>query len=365
VKSNDKRKKEKYPESKGVAFFPAVKSMSGNPYWPMLAAGLEKNGVYLEYDTPERFGLKWLFRNRRRIHIIHLHFIQPLYSSNTILKIFILFVLFLSNMILARVFGYRSVFTLHNLEPTFQRKPAWLDYLGHWIAANLSERVIVHCNEARRLLAKRYGRRKGVFFVDHPNFIDYYPNTITKELARNKLNLPANSIVFVFFGGIRPNKGIETLIQAFLKLKSENIRLVIAGKETRPGPYAQSLIEMGSGDNRISFHIEYIPDEEIQVFMNAADIVVLPFAKILTSGSANLAISFARPVIAPRMGCLPELVETDSGWLFEPDNTKSLIVVMQNAITSDYQRTGQVAFNKISAFTPERFAEQTIKAYWD
>lgn len=342
--------------------------MSANPYWSTLARELEKAGVFIDYDTQLSFNatnMRWLFINRNRIKVLHLHYIQQFYISNSVFKSIILALLFGFSMLLARVLGYRTVFTLHNLKPTFEYKLTWLDYFCHLIAVNLSERVIVHCKEASRLLAKWYWRRKGIYIIDHPNFIHDYPNTITKELARNRLSLPYDSVVFTFIGGIRPNKGVETLIQAFLKLKNENICLVIAGNETRSGSYVQSLIEMASGDERISFHLKHIPDEEIQVFMNATDIVVLPFAKILTSSTANLAMSFARPVIVPRMGCLPELVESKFGWLFEPGNVVSLTLVMQNAMASDYQQTGQIAYKKISAYTPERFAQQTIKAYWD
>jgi len=365
VKSNDKRNIVDHPARKGVAFFPTLKSMSGNPYWLMLAAELTKKGIFLEYNTPAYFNSSWLRKNHNQIKVLHLHYIQQFYSESRLTSKIKLIGLFAFNMFLARALGYRTVFTLHNLEPTYPRAPAWLDYLGHWIAANFSERVIVHCDEARRLLANRYGRRRSIFFVNHPNFIDFYTNTIANESAKKRLDLPVDSIVFLFFGGIRPNKGIEILIQAFQKLQYENIHLVIGGNETRPGPYAQSLVDLASNDKRISLHIKYIPDEEIQIFMNAADIVVLPFAKILTSSTANLAMSFARPLIVPRMGCLPELIEPDSGWLFEPNDAESLSVAMISAMESDYHQIGQNAFNKVSEFTPERFGMQTIEAYLD
>jgi glycosyltransferase involved in cell wall biosynthesis len=266
--------------------------------------------------------------------------------------------------LLARALGFRTVFTLHNLEPTYQLQPAWVDYLGHLVATNFTDRVIVHCDEARQLLAERYGRRRHVFVVNHPNCINWHPNLVSKEAARKALDLSDNLFVFTFFGGIRPNKGIETLIQAFLRLKDKNFRLVIAGKMFPPESYSASLQELAMGDARILFSLRHIPEDEIQVFLNAADVVVLPFARILTSGSANLAMSFGRPVIVPRMGCLPALIETDGGWLFEPNDPNSLAVAMKSASISDINQFGQRAFEKISSNTPEQFAEQTIQAYW-
>lgn len=349
---------------KGVAFFPTAKELSGNPYWPMLAEELEKKGFFVNDLSTGPFDLNWLIKNHTRVRVINFHFVQQFYKSTTLDRKFVKLVIFSFNMLLARILGYRTIFTLHNLEATYPLLPKWLDFLGHWVAANFSERIIVYCNEGHRLLTKRYGRRNGVFYVDHPNVIHYYPNDITKECARKHLNLPKNSFVFTFIGGVRPNKGVELLIQAFLKLKNSDYRLVIAGNIYPPPSYAQSLQEMAAGDDRISFVLKHIPNEEIQVFLNAADIVVLPFARILTSGTANLAMSFARPVIVPRMGCLPELVEPEYGWLFNPDDPNSLAEVMGVAASSDADRVGEQAYKKMVNYSPERFAQQTLKAYF-
>jgi len=166
----------------GIAFFPTLESLAGNPYWPILALELEKEGYYFDHASPASFGLKWLINNRTQIKIINLHFVQQFYkSSNTIRKLVKLTVFGL-NMLVARLLDYRTIFTLHNLEPTYDVKPLWVDYLGHWIAANLSDRVIVYCEEARRLLKMKYGRNRNIYYVDHPNLIDYYPNNVSKEL---------------------------------------------------------------------------------------------------------------------------------------------------------------------------------------
>jgi glycosyltransferase involved in cell wall biosynthesis len=350
---------------KCVAFFPAVRYMSSNPYWPVLASALENSGVHFDHDTPTTFNWRWLLDNRDRIEVLHLHYCQPFYQSGKGQTRLVKVLRFAIYMLLARSLGFRTVFTLHNLDPTYRLQPDWMDYLGHLIAVNFSERVIVHCKNALRLLAKRYGRRTRIFIVDHPNFIGWYPNTISKEDARKQLNLSIDSKVYSFFGGVRPNKGIELLIHAFRQLKDESFRLVIAGKKFPPDSYSENLQKMAKRDSRISFHQEHIPDDEIQVFMNATDVVVLPFAWILTSSSAYLAMSFGRPLIVPDMGCLPELVDPDVGWLFEPNNPDSLAKTMQTAVTSDLIQIGQRALNKVSTYSPERFAMQTKRVYWD
>ncbi len=346
-----------------VVFFPAVVLMTDNPYWQILKSSIEKLGVPISSDTPERFSLSWLVCRRKRVCILHFHYFQGFYKSSNGIKKFIKLVMFASNMIAARLLGYRTVLTLHNLEGTYPVQPAWIDYLGHWIAVNFSERVIVHCKAAGDLMAGKYGRRKQVYVVPHPSYIGWYPNQISKNEARSLINLPENTVVFLFFGGIRPKKGIETLIRAFRILPNENYRLLIAGKENPDDHYLQMIQELAQGDNRIAFHTRYIQNNDVQIYLNASDILVLPFTKVLTSGSAILALSFSRPVIVPRMGCMSELVEPGMGWFYKPEDIDSLSQAMECAVNSDFRQAGVNAFNNVNQFTPERFAEQTLRVY--
>ncbi len=72
--------------------------------------------------------------------------------------------------------------------------------------------------------------------------------------------------------------------------------------------------------DKILAHLEFIPDDEVQIYMNASDVMVLPYTNVLTSGAAILALSFYKPVIAPKKGLLPELVNDDIGYLFSSTN---------------------------------------------
>src|SRR5690606_21590296 len=67
------------------------------------------------------------------------------------------------------------------------------------------------------------------------------------------------------------------------------------------------LEALARGDARIRLHLRFIPDDEVPVFLSACDLVVLPFDSILNSGSVLLALSLDRPVLAPRLGALPEI----------------------------------------------------------
>ncbi len=346
-----------------VVFFPSLQKMIDNPYWAMLASGLREAGIEL-LDEPESHKLVWLFKNRNKVDVLHFHYFQSLYCNSGHTRARLVYVTkFALYLLLARLLGYRTVLTLHNLKPTHPLKPGWIDFLGHWVAVNFTERVIVHCREARRLLTALYGRKRNVLEVSHPNYIGYYPNRISKGEARNKLNLPEKARVFLFLGGVRPNKGIETLIRAFMGLDGEDLILLVAGKPDKKNRYAEQLQLLAESDPRIRFLFGFIPDDELQVFFNACDVVVLPFSSILTSGSAILAMSFARSVIAPRMGCLPELLEPEAGWLFEPGSEESLFMILKSIKIESCLEAGHVALKKVENYGIYQFILKTCKIY--
>jgi beta-1,4-mannosyltransferase len=346
-----------------VACLPDIRQLAANPYWQILRSSLESAGVSFDLSVSSGFGAHWLWSNRRRVDVLHLHYVQQFYAYEGTRARLRWVLRFARNVLLARAWGYRTVFTLHNLSPTYSLRPAWLDYLGHWVAANLTGSVIVHCEYARRALATRLGRRRDVYLVSHPHFIDIYPNAVTRAEARQRLGLSAGQTVFVFFGGIRPNKGLEMLLEAFRRLPERDLRLVVAGKPWPPPQYVQGLKDQSRHDERIQIIAEFIPDNEVQIYLNASDVVVLPFGSILTSGSTILALSFGRPVVVPAIGCLPELVHENMGVLYEPGSSQSLARALQRCTEVDLRNMGRQALGRVREFSWQDMAMQTLAAY--
>jgi beta-1,4-mannosyltransferase len=346
-----------------VAFFPKFSELSLNPYWIILKNSLEKNGVTFETPPHSTFGRSWLITNRNKINVLHLHYIQQFYVYKGQHARFDWVLRFGIYLILARLTGYRVIFTMHNLKPTYPLKPYWLDYVAHWLVINVSNSVIVHCDLARLLLTKKYGRKKNIYCVNHPNFINTYPNTIKSVEAREKLGLMPDHLIYLFVGGIRPNKGIDSLIRAFKQLSDNHLRLIIAGKIWPPEEYTQTLLQYAEEDDRIKFFLGYIPDEKLQIYLNSADVVVLPFSEILTSGSTILSMSYGKPVIVPKIGCLPELVNDNFGWLYDPEDPESLLLTLQKPLQADLTCMGKAAQKFIKDYSEEKFASETLKAY--
>jgi beta-1,4-mannosyltransferase len=348
-----------------VAFFPSFADLvtAVNPYWSLLGEALTTRGIQVLTDNPRTLDLHWLWARRHEVQILHVHYFQAHYAYEWT-KARLRWVLrFARNLSAARLLGYRVVWTVHNESPSLPLRPKWVEDLAHLAMARLASTVIVHCQYARRLVAERYGRKRGVYVVLHPNFIGLYPGGATRAEARGRLALPGEASVFLCFGQLRPNKGVENLLRAFAALPGDRLRLLIAGD---PGPdagYVERLRELVTEDERVLFRPEWVPAEQVRLYYAAADVVVAPFTRVLTSSSVMEAMSFGKPVIAPAMGCLPELVSPVSGWLYDAENPQGLLQAMRVALTSDLAAAGLRATDMAKMFTWEDAAQRTLQAY--
>jgi len=347
---------------KQVVFFPRTKQWISNPYWRMLSKLLIENGYKFDYDDNATFRLQWLIQMRKKVDVLHFHYVQQIYVYEHI-HAHLWFVLrMIRNLLAARILGYQIIFTLHDLTPTYPFQPIWVDYLGHRAIFQLANNVIVHCQMAEIAAKKIYGTRKNIHVLQHPNYIGLYPNHISKQEARKELRVNLSAFVYLFLGGIRPNKGIENLITAFNQVDQDNKLLIIAGNPGNYVAYLNKLI-LSSNNNRILIIPRFIQENEIQVFLNAADMVVLPFQKILTSSSVMLGLSFSKPLIVPKMGCIPAQVPIESSLFYNPNNLGELIKAMEICPSLDLCEMGRIGYESISKLTWENFGKQTKTIY--
>jgi glycosyltransferase involved in cell wall biosynthesis len=163
-------------------------------------------------------------------------------------------------------------------------------------------------------------------------------------------------------GTIRAYKGIERLVEVFRRIPDEDLVLVIAGKPWHTMPESQ-IQAFSQGDRRIVLVPQYIPDTELQTYYKAADAVVLPYTNVLSSGSALLAMSFGRPVIAPAVGCLSELITPETGILYDPFSDDGLYRAIVEAFSQSLEATGENAFQRAAGFTWDQMAKKTLQAY--
>ncbi|HHH53014.1 MAG TPA: glycosyltransferase, partial [Bacteroidetes bacterium] len=231
--------------------------------------------------------------------------------------------------------GGKVIWTIHNLI-SHDNKFKDLEVELCQQLSELVHYVHVHSQEIEKLVKPFYSIPKDKIIVgEHGSYFNVYPNSITHEYARKKLKIKMDSFVFLFLGQVRPYKGVEALLAAFLELEKDEqtkkIELVIAGK---PVNYDLTELEkLSSLSKNIHLELREIPDEELQLFFNVADFVVTPYKQILTSGSIYLALSYSIPVIAPKKGIISEVLEENKdSFLYDDNDSNALYKTMKKSL---------------------------------
>ena len=314
----------------------------GNPYQRQYADHLLKHGVRVEgIDQSIASLLRLPFRSAP--DVLHLHWLHPFCQSPGVVESICRMVLFLIGVTVLRLRGTRLVWTVHNLRSHETRHPR-LDRVCSTFIARRAAAIHVHCQTAQRAVRRAFAlaNTNRIFVLPHGHFINSYENRIGQLAAREKLGLSADETVFLFLGHIRPYKGVLDLIGAFDRIDDPNARLLIAGK-TAP-PEAEGVIRDAiRGPSKIDFRPGFVADDSIQVYLNACDLVVLPYRDILTSGAAVLAMSFGKACVAPRLGCLPDVLDADGGFLYDARHADGLADAIKEAATAkgDLPRMGE------------------------
>jgi len=86
-----------------------------------------------------------------------------------------------------------------------------------------------------------------------------------------------------------------------------------------------------------------VDDADLQCFMQASDVCVLPYRDVTTSGAAILAFSFGKPIIAPALGGFPELAQNGRGIIYDPQQSDGLLQALQQARSRDMAAAGERA----------------------
>ncbi|MEP7340414.1 MAG: glycosyltransferase family 4 protein [Acidobacteriota bacterium] len=300
-----------------------------NPYQKMLMGALANQSI----EVIEGGGGGNFFRTAlKKWHsdVLHFHWLHPYLLRDSFFKTLLRSVRFLAEIALLKINGSQIVWTIHNLKNHDNR------FLGLERAfstgfAKLCSGFIVHSSEAKKLAMEtfRISDEWRVSVVPHGNYVDCYPNEITPAKAREALGIPSDHPVLLFLGRIHPYKGVIDLVNAFKSLKS-NATLIIAGKPVDED--ASSLISREiNGARGIIYRPGFVPDREIQVYMNACDVVVFPYREILTSGAVVLAMSFGCACVVPRIASLTEFLDERGAIFFDPKSTESLQAALAKA----------------------------------
>ncbi len=157
-------------------------------------------------------------------------------------------------------------------------------------------------------------------YIPHPIY-DNYGEKVSREVALDYLKLPNNTRYVLFFGFIRPYKGLDLLLEAFATegVKNLNIKLIVAGEFYGDEDFYRHLIASQNIENQVIVKSDFIPSEEVRYYFGAADLVVQPYKTATQSGISQIAYHFEKPMIVTNVGGLPEIVpHGEAGYVVEP-----------------------------------------------
>lgn len=190
---------------------------------------------------------------------------------------------------------------------------------GKLLRKNL-DAYITHSESDKELVAKRYSIAPEKIHVIPHGLYDQYGELLDIKKARKNLSIK-DDFVILSFGLIRKYKGTSYLIRAFEQLPTEIIeksRLLIVGEIWEDRKELLDQIKASPFYKHITLVDEYVPDDKVNVYFSAADVVVLPYLRASQSGIAHIAMSFGKPVIVSEVGGLKESMAKYEGTFFVP-----------------------------------------------
>lgn len=292
---------------------------SGNVYTVLLYEALERAGVrYVQVP----FSLSHLLRHppEERFHYLHFHWPEVFFRLRPRAphRLFGLkgYTKLLAFWSLARRRGYRLAWTVHEVDVHDRRALIRLHEASRQLLWRSADVVFTHAPGVRDEAVRRWGTRPHLHRIPIGSYDGAYTATFTRSQARRKLGLPDDAFVFVFFGNVRPYKGIDTLLESFRSVQREHphAHLIIAGRPYSP-EFAAYVRDSARELANTHLTLERVPDDEVQTYLRAGDCFVAPYRYIETCSAIYLALAFSLPVIIKLEGNVADFADHDIGVL--------------------------------------------------
>ena len=307
-------------------------------------------------------GLKWIIGSL--YSILHARF-----SSIFIFYFHIFYTNFLVlfNLLLVKLLLGKVVLTIHDVDSFAKKENKQISNLIYMIA----DLLLTHNQFSKEHILKNYPYLNAkIFIIPHGNYIPFINVRNDKIASRIYLGLDQRKKVILFFGMIKKVKGLDVLLESFKKVvdKHPDIILLIAGKPWKDNfCNYQQIIEKNNLENNIVLHTRYIPQNDVEHYYCASDLVVLPYKKIYQSGVLMMALSYERPVLVSDLPPLKEVInDNQNGFLFKSENSNDLAKKLNFILSSSeklekVQKNGYKLINE--KFGWDAIGRLTLNAY--
>lgn len=322
-----------------TVLLPGGSIYSGNPYMDLLTGGLADAGVDIRYS--EQFILLPITRGilqQRDVDVVQLEWLYPFYTiddfgfepANKLLTV-LRAVAFLVDLLIVTLLPVRIVRTVHNTRHHDRNYPRTERIVNESVFA-LADAIVVKCERAVEVIDAEYTAADPdrMHVISDGSYVSAYVNDVSRGEARDELSVPEDAFVYLYFGLIREYKGVPNLLRAYGTLEEPDTQLWVVGNP-KSAELEQEIRESADRTERVTMVFEYVPEERIQYYMNAADVLVLPYRDVLNSGAAYAGLTFGLPIVAPAIGCLPEAIPDGNDLLYDPQRPDGLLSKLKAA----------------------------------
>lgn len=318
-----------------------------------------------EHDVQVQIGIEAFWQCQEQFDIIHIHWPESLFKWQEP-----------SNEDLSKVektlhawctAGSKIVTTRHNIAKHAADTHHF--NLLYEIVYKFSHAVIHFGKYSLEDYNERYGEEK--FLRSQKNIIiphgiyTAYPNDTSKATARKKLKISSRDFILLAFGQIRDREEKALLIKTIKKL-SVTRKILLAPRWNLSSIRLKRILEKIYYTIHPNYRLDWniVPSEEIQLYMNSADVVILPRLKNLNSGVLILAFTFGKVVVGTNFGVIGEILNETGNPTFDPNNINSVI----NAVLKGKKlaEQGKGKENRIYANTNwkwNKIAQQHVSLY--
>jgi glycosyltransferase involved in cell wall biosynthesis len=221
--------------------------------------------------------------------------------------------------------------------------------------------VIAHSEHGARRLREQVGLDRDRIRVIHHGAFDYLTRLQEEKPLPAELE-GAEGPVILFFGLLRPYKGIDILLEAFRRV--EGAELWIAGNPRMEVEPLRRLAAEAPGCVR--FLTRFVEDAEIPAIMRRADVVVLPYRDAEHSGVLYASLAFGKPLVLSAVGGFPEVAEQGAARLVPPQDPPALAAALGDLVGDEAARAelGKAAAAAAAgSFSWDEAARKTLALY--
>jgi beta-1,4-mannosyltransferase len=264
-----------------------------NPYIAQLFTALDEQAGVVAVP----FSLRTVLLGR--FDVLHIHWPETLVRKRTTFRSVVAAAILVVLLLRLRVAATPIVRTVHNVRP-HEDLHGWQG----WLMRRLLRGVVAEVHLTPSTVAA--SRAPLTTVIPHGDYRAWF-----SKFSKDR-SVPGR---VVYFGLLRPYKGVDNLIRAFKEVDDASLTLHIAGRAADDS-FLNGLQEQVARDDRVSLEARFLDDEELVRFVTQAELVVLPYRYLVNSGVAVLSLSLNRPVLVPDSATARELLaETGAGWV--------------------------------------------------